>query len=433
MPTFLPTTLHPFAMQQGVLHPSHVQQSPFQSLPPASSIQNWQSQQGQLDGEHKLKYDHNTEQTEENSLRADSRYNYEASEIGQVHHANYVIPVIEQVHHANVNPGLDVGYVIPSPNRERQVHNSIDESHDNFQSKLNFQQISSQLHEVLRVDSREHFNDSKEMNSNLVFDRGLENKITAGHSVFAVTASSTEPPNHAINASEKSSTASSDVSTNAFVSVGQKTNIVGKPGESHLLDERALLAAIARTIGSDGRIRISSTLPNRLGKMLAPLHWHDYKTKYGKVDDFVASHTDLFLIEGDYIQLREGAQRIIAATAAAAKVAAAAAAAAPSSFSQLMPSVALTPMAQSQQLKKLSAIQRKNLNDDTFHVAGGVSNVKILSKSKDGTTMRTVGNGAITDRIDYSQNKAVSHERPGMSLVGRRHSRTTGAASSPKR
>lgn len=42
-----------------------------------------------------------------------------------------------------------------------QVHNSIDVSHDNFQSKLNLQQISSQLHEVLRVDSLEHFNESK--------------------------------------------------------------------------------------------------------------------------------------------------------------------------------------------------------------------------------------------------------------------------------
>ncbi|KAL5229418.1 hypothetical protein ABZP36_028194 [Zizania latifolia] len=30
-------------------------------------------------------------------------------------------------------------------------------------------------------------------------------------------------------------------------------------------------------------------LPNRLGKMLAPLHWHDYKKHYGKLDDFVAS------------------------------------------------------------------------------------------------------------------------------------------------
>lgn len=34
-------------------------------------------------------------------------------------------------------------------------------------------------------------------------------------------------------------------------------------------------------------------LPNRLGKMLAPLHWHDYKKKYGKLDDFVASHPEV--------------------------------------------------------------------------------------------------------------------------------------------
>lgn len=34
-------------------------------------------------------------------------------------------------------------------------------------------------------------------------------------------------------------------------------------------------------------------LPNRLGKMLAPLHWHDYKRKYGKLDDFVASHPEV--------------------------------------------------------------------------------------------------------------------------------------------
>lgn len=136
----------------------------------------------QFDGEHN---DHNTEQTEENSLRADSSYNYEASGIEQVHHANYVDD--------NISPGLDVAYVIPSRNGERrvgssinrqfllsclvlllschhlsfynlcifQVHDSLGESHDDFQSKLNLQQISSQLHEVLRVDSREHFIDSK--------------------------------------------------------------------------------------------------------------------------------------------------------------------------------------------------------------------------------------------------------------------------------
>lgn len=120
-------------------------------------------------------------------------------------------------------------------------------------------------------------------------------------------------------------------------------------------------------------------LPNRLGKMLAPLHWHDYKKKYGKLDDFLAGHPEvssaevlsmvvsflltvifvtlpamlfclqLFVIEGDHIQLREGAQKMVAANAAVAKVAAAAAD--PSSYSSSLPSVAVTPMAQNRQKK----------------------------------------------------------------------------------
>lgn len=40
-------------------------------------------------------------------------------------------------------------------------------------------------------------------------------------------------------------------------------------------------------------LSISIQLPNRLGKMLAPLHWHDYKKKYGKLDDFVAGHPEV--------------------------------------------------------------------------------------------------------------------------------------------
>jgi hypothetical protein len=36
-----------------------------------------------------------------------------------------------------------------------------------------------------------------------------------------------------------------------------------------------------------------SQLPNRLGKMLAPLHWQDYKKQYGKLDDFVSSHPEV--------------------------------------------------------------------------------------------------------------------------------------------
>ncbi|KAL5230373.1 hypothetical protein ABZP36_029149 [Zizania latifolia] len=66
------------------------------------------------------------------------------------------------------------------------------------------------------------------------------------------------------------------------------------PNDPSLLDERSLLACIVRAVpsGPDGQIRISTTLPNRLGKMLAPLHWHDYKKHYGKLDDFVASHPE---------------------------------------------------------------------------------------------------------------------------------------------
>lgn len=31
--------------------------------------------------------------------------------------------------------------------------------------------------------------------------------------------------------------------------------------------------------------------------MLAPLHWHDYKRKYGKLDDFVASHPEVSFLK----------------------------------------------------------------------------------------------------------------------------------------
>ncbi|ESQ43133.1 hypothetical protein EUTSA_v10012857mg [Eutrema salsugineum] len=138
--------------------------------------------------------------------------------------------------------------------------------------------------------------------------------------------------------------------------------------DSTLLDERSLLACIVRTIPAGGRIRISSTLPNRLGKMLAPLHWHDYRKKYGKLDEFVASHLELFVVEDDYIQVREGAQKMVAASASAAAAAKVAAAASASSTPNSI-YVAMTPMAQSQGLKK--TVQRES-----------ISNVKILSKPR---------------------------------------------------
>jgi len=110
----------------------------------------------------------------------------------------------------------------------------------------------------------------------------------------------------------------------------------------------------------------------------------------------------LFLIEGDFIQLREGAHKMIAATAAVAKVAAAAAASSP--YSSYMPTVAVTPMAQSHRLKKSPSTDS---NGACFSVAGGLSNVKILSKPKDSpensyvqpSAQLSVGNGGSLDRL----------------------------------
>ncbi|XP_047969951.1 uncharacterized protein LOC125213440 isoform X3 [Salvia hispanica] len=416
MPAYLPTALHPFVMQHGVPHPSQVTQSPLQSLSGMPLVQNWQSQQY-------------PEQTEGNLSRTHSHFDHEALAVNEHgHRANYV--------DASIDSQLDAAdSVVPSPNGE--VHDSIDESHDKAQSQLNLQQISSQFHEALRVDPLYNGNDAKEKKGTPVISHSMDDRnAMMEHPSFAINASSSEGQTRAVNISETASrTASSDASTIAFASMEQKSDIAGNLGESYLLDERALLASIARAIGSGGRTRISSTLPNRLGKMLAPLHWHDYKKKYGKLDDFVGNHPDLFLIEGDYIQLREGAQKTIAATATAAKVAAAAAAAAaPSSFTSLTPSVAVTPMAHSHRSKKFSAMQSQNLNGSTFHVAGGVSN-GILNRSNDHAEPKSsVGNGMSPDRIDYHQSKVSSHGKPGMSMAGQKpNNRTTTAASSPRR
>ncbi|XP_073297712.1 uncharacterized protein [Primulina huaijiensis] len=372
MPTFLPpgqmTALHPFVIHQGLPHSvqSQVTQSLFHSVPAISTIQQWQNHQDQPDNQHVPMHQHQHQQTQKNSVGTDSHSYCEVSENGQTLNSSYF--------DNNINQDLLPGSEVPSPNEEAQ-----------------------------------------EKSVNSVIDNGVENK---------------NPGMELLNSSM--SAASSEVST-------PKTNVVVKTGEHFLLDERSLLACIVRTIGSGGRIRISSTLPNRLGKMLFPLHWHDYKKKYGKLDDFVASHPDLFVIEGDYIQLQEGAQEIIAATAAVAKVAAAAAAA-PSSYLSFLPSATVTPMAQSRRLKKISSLDSspvnadkgssnsfqlsvtpsQNMNGTSLNIGGGVSNVKILSKSK--------------DRVERSD----SESKPGRYVPvenGTRlgTSRAIGAASSPRR
>ncbi|XP_022844525.1 uncharacterized protein LOC111367728 isoform X2 [Olea europaea var. sylvestris] len=374
MPTYIPPgQLQPLVTthQLGLPHtsvPSHVTLSLSHSVPALSSHQHWQSYVAASDGQHMPSQELYL-QREQNSFRVDVKYDYEASMNGQVLIGNYL--------DAHSNQGMETVSVVPSLNEEGQVLESIDKSYYpvGAQSQQSLQQISSQFHEALRLDFLENNNERKEMNVNAVAGHAQENKSFVIEKPDSTDdASSTEAPNHA-----------------------ESTHAIGKPLESALLDERSLLACIVRTIGSGGRTRISSTLPNRLGKVLAPLQWHDYKQKYGNFEDFVISHPELFVIGGDYIQLREGAQEKIAATAAIAEVTAAAS----SSYSVQIPSVAVTPVAHPNRLKKASSLvstsanivgkphqfssimQNKNLKGVSFDGNGGVSKIKILSKPKD--------------------------------------------------
>ncbi|KAK8560953.1 hypothetical protein V6N13_026388 [Hibiscus sabdariffa] len=355
-PSYLPpgqvTALHSFVMhQQGFPHSvaSHVEQY---SMPTISSNQQISSEAFQLSSQNQLP-------PSQSYGRSDLKYEYEMSVNEQA---------VSPDHLDHINQGAELNSVISSSSVKPQV---LDSSKSSYvmdpQTEPSLEQVSSQFHDALTLATREQSCESKE----------LENQVLSPEE--ANTVASPSPPDTWVHSVNFNGTAISN-GANAIlpekpVSPGQ-TNILksAKPSETVLLDERSLLACIVRTIPTGGRIRISSTLPNRLGKMLAPLHWHDYKKKYGKLDDFVASHPKLFVIEGDYIRLREGAQELIAATAAVAKVAAAAEA--PSSYS-FLPSVAVTPIAQPNRLNKTLR------SSDSNHVSGSFSHVKKLSQGKD--------------------------------------------------
>ncbi|XP_059628955.1 uncharacterized protein LOC132271552 isoform X2 [Cornus florida] len=491
MPTYLPpgqvTALHPFVVhQQGVPHsvPSNVTQSHgghFHSVvPTVSSIENWQNQQAVSEGLQMLPHNqYPPSETEQNLLRPDNNYDCEVSlnENGQALHPNYL-----DVH---VSQGMEPDSMIPSSAEERQVLESLGKiCLAAPRSEQSLQHTSSQFHDVSILDALAQSSETKEKSVVALTSHGLEGQgLTAKQESSAFKSSSSDSPNHATNFSEAIvNNVSGSVFHELFVSSEQHNmHSAGKTSEVTLLDERSLLACIVRTIppGSGGKIKISSTLPNRLAKMLAPLHWHDYKKTYGKLEDFVAGHPELFVITGDYIHLREGAQGMIAATAAVAKVAAATAASSP--HSSLLPSVAVTPMAQSHRLKRAPSIDSNSVKTDktihkeyaahkptsvtddpsqhlvmhnqhpngvSYNVAGGISNIKILSKPKDPLELNgletrpgilsgvvTVGNGANTDRIGLGgfQSKGSTNGRPTVNSVGKQLGRTTGAASTSRR
>ncbi|KAK8518354.1 hypothetical protein V6N12_017503 [Hibiscus sabdariffa] len=366
-PSYLPpgqvTALHSFVMhQQGFPHsvPSHVEQY---SMPTISSNQQWQNQQ--ISSEAFQLSSQNQLPPSQSFGRSDLKYEYEMSVNEQA---------VSPDHLDHINQGEELNSMISSSAVQPQV---LDSSKSGYvmdpQTEPSLEQVSSQFHDALTLATREQSCESKELNILNMNNHVLEDQVLSAEEANTAASPSPDTWVHSVNFNGTAiSNGANAILPEKSVSPGQ-TNILksAKPSETVLLDERLLLACMVRTIPTGGRIRISSTLPNRLGKMLAPLHWHDYKKKYGKLDDFVASHPKLFVIEGDYIRLQEGAQELIAATAAVAKVAAAAEA--PSSYS-FLPSVAVTPIAQPNRLNKTLR------SGDSNHVSGSFSHVKKMSQ-----------------------------------------------------
>ncbi|XP_077239559.1 uncharacterized protein LOC143880434 isoform X4 [Tasmannia lanceolata] len=496
MGAFIPTgqvpALHPFVThQQGVPQSvppanSHVPQihvGHFQSVPSISSHQHWQNQQvvpesSQISNQNQYQHSqieqsqnqYQHAQIEQSLLKSDVHYDYEISGDGRVAHSEYL--------EGHINPQQISAPIIPTSSEELEVLESNDKrylvSHESHQ---NVQESSSQFQETSRLGTPEENSEPKEGDDENTF--GVITNLQEEPLVLTRQQQWSDAQNH-----QASSTDATDCSGSALnlrdvpLSTGRSSSsmIPTKTQEVTVLDERSLLACIVRAIpaGSGGRIRISTTLPNRLGKMLAPLHWHDYKKEYGKLDDFVSHHPELFVIEGDYIHLREGAQGIISATTAVAKVAAAAAVSTP--YSSSLPSVAVTPVAHSHRIKKVPSIdpgpkkttnvvnspadecekpsqvpvmQGQHSNGVSFNIVQGFSNVKILSKSKDQQELNglskmrpgqssvhmTFGNGAnhVRTGLANSQNNGSTDGKHGLNFGGKAQGRGTGGGLTARR
>ncbi|KAJ4835902.1 hypothetical protein Tsubulata_006162 [Turnera subulata] len=433
MPTYLPpgqvAALHPFILHQQGMAQSMTPHAPqshagqFHSIP-GLSVPQWQNQQAVTENsQFSTQNQVSSSQGDHNLMRPDAKYDYEVSVNGHGYHSDYLDP--------HISAGAEPESAASSSAREPQVLESVDKNYLVApQPDQSLHQISSQFNEALRLNTIEQNTEIKDQNVVNSNNQGLEDQVVTQELPSSAGGSSlSETSQHSVNPVETTiNNGTGVVSSETLGSAGQTDGMTsGKLSEASLLDERSLLACIVRTIPAGGRIRINSTLPNRLGKMLAPLHWHDYKKAYGKLDDFVAAHPELFLIEGDYIQLREGAQQRISATAAVAKVAAAAAS---STYSSFLPSMAVTPIAQSHRLKKTQSSEIKHPNGVTLGVAGGISNVKILSKSKEAQEL----NGSDSDRssVTSSQSKGSIHGMPN-SNFGKQQARTSGTTLTSRR
>ncbi|XP_020571865.1 uncharacterized protein LOC110018774 isoform X2 [Phalaenopsis equestris] len=363
------TALHPFVMHQhglpesvsstnSIILQSHPENLQSMSVIP---VHHWQEQQvvrevSQVPNQDK----YHPLQLEHNLLRSHSHNSHELSATENVLHLEYLSSPMSQTQRSGSETFVSTEQMkVPeSTDKAHHVSQERQQATPNKNCKFN-----APLFEPTEQTSKQETVDSA---TNGPHRQVLELASIAPESAAQI---------HGINASSAEECAEDNLIIPApsapviGASSSMSTNTAKEPV---LLDERALLACIVRAIpaGSDGQIKISTTLPNRLGKMIAPLHWHDYKKHYGKLDDFVSRHPELFVIEGDYIHLCEGAQEIISATAAVAKLAAVAASTPP--YSSLLPSVAVTPISQSNRNKKV-VNSASFLKDVTVNNTGNLS------------------------------------------------------------
>ncbi|PPE01461.1 hypothetical protein GOBAR_DD01518 [Gossypium barbadense] len=396
LPTYLPpgqvSALHPFIMhQQGAPHSvtSHVG---HYSMPDTASIQQWQNQLTSPEGLQLSAQNHiPPPQTDQKLGGSDVKYEYDLSVNGQAIRSDYL---------DHINQGAEPNSVISSSSGKAQVDESINASYlVDSQPEPTMPQVSSQFHDALRLSSEPKEQNILNMNNHVQEDQipTAEETSTAA----AAASPSHDTSVHSVNFCETTiKNGTGAIFPEKLVSTGQTNNLISaKTSETALLDERSLLACIVRTIPTGGKIRISSTLPNRLGKMLAPLHWHDYKKKYGKLDDFVASHPakGLPTADSNHAKNENAAFKgyaVISKTAAGDH-------------------------------SQLSGMQNQHPNGVSFGVAGNLSNVKILSKSNG-------ANSEISSLINV-ESKASGQGRSNSNFAGKQQGRATGAALSSRR
>ncbi|PPR94104.1 hypothetical protein GOBAR_AA26560 [Gossypium barbadense] len=373
MPTYLPPG-------QGFPHSVASQVGQY-SMPTISSTQQWQNQQispegFQLSAQNQVP----PSQTDQSFVRSDLKYEYKMSVNEQA---------ISPDHLNHISQGPDINSLISSSAVKAQVLDSIKSSFIvDPQPVPSLEQVSSQFHGALTLGTREQSCESRELDIPNMNNHVLEDQVLSAEEASTAASPSPDSSEHSVNfKGTTTSNGANAIMPEKSVSTGQ-TNILisAKTSETALLDERSLLARIVRTIPTGGRIRISSTLPNRLGKMLSPLHWHDYKKKYGKLDDFVASHPKpnrlkkaLRSIDSNHV--RENA--LFKEHAGITKNA--------SNGQQLV-------------------MQNQHPNGICVDVSRGFSNVKILSQSKD-------------QSVTSVESMASGHGRSNSNVVGKQQSR----------